>query len=295
MAIQNTIIGRLLKNKALPGKKEILKSVGNLAKEILKNPVKAVKDGLARDRFANTAMKAATGKTRGQATKQLGSALAKGVYKGGGKDLAVNMGGLSGSIAGSVGGKVGQLAGDWGGAAITRKALDDTEALIRATKITKSNKFKNQSLPTKAKLLVRKTLKEAKKNAPRFKKELKQDTVGWAIGNSSADILKSAGSSVPLQGGIVAIGSVPSVMKGTKVALRTKSAKKGLLSTKRSLQKKLSIKRSIKRGLGREDKMYSSVNKELSKLPSLPSGLNFSYTNITFLGSVSSSYKYSYS
>lgn len=295
MAIQNTLIGRLLKSKALPGKKEILRSVGNLAKDTLKNPVKALRNGLARDRLANTAMRAATGKTRGQATKQLGSALAKGIYKGGGKDLAVNVGGAAGSIAGSAGGKVGQLAGDWGGAAVTRKALDDSEALIRASKITKSNRFKNQPLPTKAKLLVRRTLKEAKKNAPGYKKELKQDTTGWAIGNSSADALKSVGSSVPLQGGMVAMGSVPSVMKGTKVALRTKSAKKGLLSTKRSLQKKLSVKRAIKKGLSREDKMYRSVNNELSKLPTLPSGLSFSYPNITFLGSVSNNSKHYYS
>lgn len=114
MAIQTTLLGRMLKNKALPGKKEILSSVGNAAKELLKNPKKAIKDGLTRDKLAVSAMKTVTGKTRGQTVRQLGSAIAKGVYKGGGKDLAVNTGGFAGSVAGSGGGKLGQLAGDWG-------------------------------------------------------------------------------------------------------------------------------------------------------------------------------------
>lgn len=251
---------------------------------------------MLRDKLANSVMKSATGQTRGQTVKQLGGLAAKGIYKGGGKDLAVNVGGLTGSIAGSAGGKVGQLAGDWGGAAVTRKALDDTEALVRASKITKNSKFKSLPPTKKAELLRRKVVKEAKSNASGFKKELKQDSIGWAIGNSSADALKTAGSSVPLQGGMVAIGTVPSVYKGAKVAVRTKSATKGLLSTKRDLTKKLSVKRAIKRGFGREDRMRTSINNELQKLPTLPKGVNFSFsTNITFLGSISNKRKYYYS
>ena len=49
-------------------------------------------------RAVNT-IKSVTGKTRGQTVRQLGSAIAKGVYKGGGKDLAVNTGGFAGSVA----------------------------------------------------------------------------------------------------------------------------------------------------------------------------------------------------
>lgn len=87
---------------------------------------------------------------------------------------------------------------------------------------------------------------------------------------------------------MVAIGSVPSVMKGARVALRTKNTKKGLLSTKWDLQKKLSVKRAVKKGLGREDRMYNHVNKELQHLPSLPKRMTFSYPirKIIFLGSV---------
>ena len=81
---------------------------------MLKNPKKAIKEGLARDKLAVNTIKSVTGKTRGQTVRQLGSAIAKGVYKGGGKDLAVNTGGFAGSVAGSGGGKLGQLAGDWG-------------------------------------------------------------------------------------------------------------------------------------------------------------------------------------
>ena len=271
-----TLIGRLLKNKALPGKKEILTSAGNLAKDFIKNPKKAFKAGLERDKLANTAMKAFTGKTRGQATKQLTSLVAKGFYKGGGKDLAVNTGGLAGSLVGSAGGKLGSLAGDWGGAAVARKALDDTEAVARASKMVKSNHFKNLPANKKVELLRRKTVKEARKNAPSFKKELKQDTIGWAIGNSSADSLKAAGSRVPLQGGIVAIGTVPSAFKGARVAVKTKNAKLGALSAKRDLAKKLNLKKAVKKAWGREDVMRSSINKELQKLPSLPQNVNFS-------------------
>lgn len=271
-----TLIGRLLKNKTLPGKKEILKSAGNLAKDFIRNSKKAIQDGLARDRLANTAMKAVTGQTRGQATKQLVSSVAKGVYKGGGKDLAVNTGGLAGSLAGSAGGKLGSLAGDWGGAAIARKALDDTEAVVRASKITKSNRFKNLPANKKVELLRRKTVKEAKKNAPSFKKELKQDTIGWAIGNSSADTLSAAGSRVPLQGGMVAMGTVPSAFKGVRVAARTKSSKLGALSAKRDLAKKLNLKRVVRKGWSREDIMRNSVNRELQKLPTLPQNVSFS-------------------
>lgn len=275
----STLLGRLLKNKTLPGKKEILTSAGNLAKEFIKNPKKAFKKGMLRDKLANTAMQAATGKTRGQVTKQLSSLVAKGVYKGGGKDLAVNTGGLAGSLAGSAGGKIGSLAGDWGGAALARKALDDTEALARTSKITKSPRFKNLNLRKKAVLLKRKIIKETKRNAPAFKKELKSDTIGWAIGNSSADALKAVGSKVPFQGGMVALGTVPSVYKGAKVAVRTKNTKLGLLSAKRDLAKKLNVKRAVKRGFSREDTMRNSVNKELQKLPTLPRNVSFSGHN----------------
>lgn len=271
----STLLGRLIKNKALPGKKEILKSAGNLAKEIIKNPKKAFQDGLARDRLANQAMKAATGQSRMDTTKQVASMVTKGAYKGGGKDLAVNMGGLTGSIAGSAGGKVGQLAGDWAGAATARKALDDTEALVRASKVTKSSHFKKLSAGKKAELVRRRAVKEAKKNAPGFKKELKQDSIGWAIGNSSADTLKSIGSNVPLQGGMVAIGSVPSVYKGARVAARTRNAKLGAISAKRDLARKLNVKRAIKRGLGREERMRNSINKELQQLPNIPKNVSF--------------------
>lgn len=46
-----TLLGRILINRQLPGKREILQSAGNGIKSFVKNPVKAVKSGLARDKL----------------------------------------------------------------------------------------------------------------------------------------------------------------------------------------------------------------------------------------------------
>lgn len=283
MSTQSTILGRLIKTKTLPSNSEILGSVGNLLKKAKINPVKAIKDGIARDKYAIEAMKSATGMTRKQVATQLGTALAKGVYKGGGKDLAVNTGGLLGSIGGKAGGLTGQLAGDWGGAAITRKALDDTEALTRTIKQAKKyNKNSHyQALPSvkKAEVLRRTLIKQANQTKTRFKEDIKNDTLGWAIGNASAETLKAAGSNVPLQGGTIALGTMPSIKRGIKVAKRTQNIHKGNVAAVRDLNRRYNIKRKINEGFDRENKMRESINKQLQKLPTLPPHVNFKYFN----------------
>lgn len=278
-----TLIGKTLINKSLPGKKEILQSTGRAIVDILRNPVNAIREGIARDKLAVQTYKNLTGHSRTKAAKILTNIISKGVYKGGGKDLIVNTGGVAGSIAGAnIGGKLGSLGGDWLGAATTRKALDDTEALHKALKIRNNPAFKRLSAKNKLDIVRKRLIGFAKKNSKSFNEELKKDSIGWVIGNSSADTLRAVGSKIPLQGGAIAIGTVPSVHKGIKIGVkrgRKKGWKKGIDfgigSVKRNLQKTYNIKRQISKSLNREKRMVDSVNKELQKLPNLPSGTNF--------------------
>lgn len=280
-----SLIGQTLINRQLPGKRQILGAAKNLIKDAVKNPVKAFKEGLARDRLANRAYTAATGQTRGQATKAVVSAIGRGAYRGGGKDLLVNTGGLAGSIAGgNVGGKLGSLGGDWLGAAAARKALDHTEAVVAASKIRNNPKFRQQPLAVRTKILAKRARGFARASDKRFGSELKQDTVGWGIGNASADALQAAGSHVPLQGGMTAMATVKPVMRGYGVSRRLamrglplrRSAGAGALVTARGTARGLNPAPKIRRGWTRERRMYNSVNSELQRrLPSVPTGVNF--------------------
>lgn len=282
----SSIIGRTLINRQLPGKREILGSIGRGVKSFIKNPIKATKQGIANDRAARGIYKAATGKTR----RHVVGAIAKGVYKGGGKDLAVNIGGAAGSAVGASGGKVGQLAGDWAGAAVTRKALDGTEALSKAARIRKNPAFQRQSPRVKAGIIAKRTKGYMKAGRKNFKKELKADTVGWGIGNSAAESLQSAGSKVPLQGGLIAMGTSGSAMKGLRVAKRVArnpnsgrtqierigtGVRKGVLTTNRNIGRNLNPVRKIRKGFNREQRMRTSINNNLRQLPRVPAGVSF--------------------
>lgn len=285
-----TLLGRVLINRQLPGKREILQSAGRGIKSLVSNPIAAVKSGLARDKLAVNTYKAATGQTRKQTVINLGKKIAKGVYKGGGKDLLVNTGGLIGSIkGGAIGGKVGSLAGDWAGAATARKGLDDLEATRKAFKIRNNPNFKKQPLNIKAQILKKRATGYGKANKKGFNSELKQDTIGWGIGNSSADALSNV-SNLPLKGAAVAIGTTKPVYQGMRVAKRVArntrnmgrieaagtGVRKGIISTNRNLGKSLNPARKIKSGLNREQRMYTSVNNNLAKLPRVPAGVKFS-------------------
>jgi hypothetical protein len=289
---QSTIIGRTLTNRQLPGKREILQSASNGIKSFVKNPIQAVKSGLARDKLAVQKWGYHTGQTRGQTAINLGKSIASGVYKGGGKDMLVNTGGLIGSIKGAaIGGKIGSLAGDWAGAATARKGLDDLEATRNAFKIRNNPNFQKQPLNVKARILSKRASGYAKANKKGFNSELKQDTIGWGIGNSSADVLATTAPSIPFKGAAVAMGTTKPVYKGFRVAKKiatTNTPKigrvkalgtgitKGVTSTGRTLRRNLNPARAVKTGLNREKTMYNSVNNSLSKLPRVPAGVSFS-------------------
>ena len=277
-----SLIGKILINKALPSKREILGSVGKLVKDTVKNPKKIIKDGLARDKAAVALYKSLTGKGRLETAKEVVIKASKGAYKGGGKDLMVNTGGAVGSVIGAANaGVVGKLGGDYVGAGIARRALDDIEAVGGAIGDLKKE-WRKMSWYRKGKLVQRRSMERAKLKRKNAIPEYKKDAIGWGIGNSSAEALQSAGSHIPLQGGIVAMNTVEPIYKGLKVAKRlsksnsTKdSLRKGMVVTGRNLRKTTSVKRRIKKGNAREKVMYDSVNKELQTLPTLPKGTNF--------------------
>ena len=275
-----SLIGKVLKNKSLPRNSEILKSTGNALKDFATNPVSFVRRGLRRDRIANQLYKNVTGQSRLQTTRDVLGKVGQGVYKGGGKDLAVNTGGFLGSKLGSVGGIPGQLAGDYVGARVTRRVLDEGETLQKAMKITNNPKFR--SLPPRQKLQIIRKRVQGFRNS-RKDDELFNDTAGWAIGNGSAIGLQKVGSQLPLQGGGVAIASLPSVRQGFNVARRIfnrghnvgNAVKTGAVSTGRNLKKRLNPRRIVRRGLSREERMRKAINENLSYLPTIPNSIDF--------------------
>jgi hypothetical protein len=273
-----SLIGEVLLNRKLPSKGRILASIG---KDFLGNPAKAIKEGFARDRAAVKAYQAATGRGR------LGALLpvVKAGYQGGGKDLIVNTGGYGGSVIGAnIGALPGALAGDYFGARIVRRGLEDLEAGYRGIKKARqSPDFISQSIPDKIRT-VGKAIQEAR---PKKTPELTEDTVGWAIGNSAANALQSAGSHVPLQGGLVAMATGPSTVRAVKVGRRVKDARKATVSGARHFYRtrikplrniggvRRIIKGTVDRGLARERKAYDKVNNELQRYLPDVKNINF--------------------
>lgn len=273
-----SLLGSVLINRKLPGRQKIVETVSNVAKNIVKNPIKTVKDGIARDRAAVGLMKAGTGMNRLQAVKQIAPALSEGVYKAGGKDLLVNTGGFAGSVVGSPLGAVGALAGDWLGARGTRRILNNREIATNANKIRTNLNFQRLSNQQQKEILRKRRLGFGKKYAG---EQLLEDTVGWGIGNGAATGLTAAGVGVPLKGAAVAIPTTADVVKGVRTgnrfARRTGNKMRGVAASGVSSVRNLRRRYSIRRGLNREQQAYDTINNTLQRrLPQLPEGLDFS-------------------
>lgn len=277
-----SLIGKILINKVLPSRKEILSSAGNLLKEAVKNPKKAFKEGMARDKAATAIYKGLTGKGKVETAKQVIGKVVKGGYKGGGKDLIVNTGGAIGSgIGASAGGTIGRLGGDYLGAGIARRAIDDIEILGSALREVRNTTYK-QSWWRKGKLVQRRSKELAKRKRKESLPEYHKDAIGWGIGNASAESLQKAGSHIPLQGGIVAMNTVDPVYHGIKVGKRLfrqnkdqDIVRKATVSAGRRIRKQKALKKRIAKGNEREKIMYDSINNELKYLPTLPKEINF--------------------
>lgn len=284
----SSLIGRTLKRGSLPTSQEVATSATKLARNVRQNPVRAFRRGMLRDKAARRVYHRTTGKTAGN----VAASVAAGVYDGGGKDLAVNLGGLAGSIAGAgPGGKLGQLAGDWAGAAIARRSLDGAEAMHHAAKIRNNPAFQKKSIQEKADILARRASKHLKASGKKFKdSEIKSDTLGWAIGNGAAETLQQAGSGIPLQGGLVALATQDKIGHGLKVGARVANnphvssnplermgtgLRMGLVASGRKLRK-IDPLALIRGTPGQENKLKAAINSRLQRLPKVPAKVGFS-------------------
>lgn len=284
---RNSLMGETLINKKLPTRRRILQSAKNLSKDFIKNPIKTVREGIQNDRNANALYK---GLTNRSGRKEV----LKAIYKGGGKDLIVNTGGFAGSkigaaIGGGITSKIGSLGGDWLGARITRRALNDTEAIIKANKIKSNPKFKQQSKNIQNNILRKRTIGYSK-SINKKQSELANDTLGWGIGNASAETLQALGSKIPLQGGFTAMGTMNTTKKSINVGLRARrqalnrgssnleatgiGLRKGLLRNNRKLGQAIRPRNIINQGNIRENKMRNNINSHLQKLPNVPPNIN---------------------
>ena len=264
-------LGKLIP-KRVPSRAQI---VGAVAKAI-RNPAKAVKDGLARDASA-MAVARANGMTRGGIVKsgavqlyknrgEIAKSAAKGVKSGvvslaKQKDLIVNTGGAIGSgIGGSMGGFPGKLAGDNIGAMVTRRAYDDIVAVgkgIRAAKQATGNRV------TKIKAGIKQTLQEGRKNFTGKKKDYLDDQVGWAIGNTVAE---TSPLGIPFQGAGVAVRTVPSVSKGIVKIAKGAPIGQTVRETGKEILDKNNVPKMIRRGNARERLVRRKINRKLGEL-----------------------------
>lgn len=284
-----SLLGQVLINRSLPSKKRILQSAGNFLKDVKTKPIQTIRQGIANDRAAVNLMKAGTGMGRMKAVANVAPALAEGFYRGGGKDMLVNVGGVVGSSVGGQAGVTGALAGDWLGARVARKALDDGEAFGKALKIRTNPNFQKLPFQQKADIVRRRAQGFARGN---IKNELLEDTTGWGIGNGAALGLSATGMNVPLQGAAVAMGTsndvVRGIRSGNRFARRTGSALGGVRASAASTARGLRRRYSVSRGLAKEQRMYDSVNNSLrNRLPQLPPGLDFAEATTYFLADFS--------
>jgi hypothetical protein len=270
-----SLIGQMVINKKLPLRKDILGSTGRFLKDVVRHPIKTIKTGIANDLAANRLMKATTQLGRVGAMKKIAPAVATGVYKGGGKDVLIGTGGFVGS--GLVpGGPVGALAGDYIGARIVRKGLEDIEALAKARRIRSNVNFQNLSKQQQRAIIAKRMRGYARGN---INNELLEDTVGWGIGNGSASALSAAGVGIPLKGAAVAMGTMKDTTRGIRVGRRfarlrnSSPVDASAIATGRGLRRRY----SVRRGNTREANMYDKVNQELERrLPYVPPGVDFS-------------------
>jgi hypothetical protein len=273
-----SLVGSVIINKKLPSKTRFLGSATKFLGDLVTKPGPTIAEAIANDRKAVALMRAGTGMTRKQAVMRVAPSLAEGFYKGGGKDLMVNTGGLVGSVAGGSGGVPGTLAGDWLGARMARKGLDDIEALGKAMKIRNNPNFQRLPLRQRLSIVQRRAKGFAKGN---HTNELLPDTVGWGIGNGSAMGLSAIGVGVPLKGAAVAMGTaddaVGAIRTGSRFQRRFQNPLRSTQATGVSAVRRLKRKYNVRRGLNRERVMVDSVNDSLSRrLPDIPPGIDFS-------------------
>jgi hypothetical protein len=185
---------------AIPSRTKIASELGRITGGFIKNPVKAIKEGVQREKLMREYLTSKTGVELPSKLSLVGQGMKKGAGKlknyttdylsdpAKAKDLAVNTSGYIGSKIGAVGGLPGQLAGDFLGAATMRKALVDVDATKNALrKLRTTQAFKEASKLDKIKQLQGASIHELKLMQQDIKATYKDDIAGWAVGNSFAE------------------------------------------------------------------------------------------------------------
>lgn len=238
------LVKSTVNNEAIPTRKELAKEVGVMTKDFLKNPVQFIKEGKQREQLAREFVESQLGiklpsnkELLKQARDNIGGKLKNWLVKSGNKeqfkDLAVNTSGFIGSKVGGIAGAAttggvaklpGQLAGDYAGAAIARKAINDTSALKSALlKLHGDEAFKSASRLQKAKMIHKESLFAMKQRAEYIADKATEDIGGWAIGNAVAETVPIK---LPFKGAIVAMPNVGHVVDARKRLIAGENALK---------------------------------------------------------------------
>jgi hypothetical protein len=264
----------------VPNKKKFLTTLGEVGKDFVKNPVRATREGFAREKLARQLIKESTGydatklavsRTAAKRTTQAAKQYVKNNPEKV-QELLVNTAGVAGSaVGGSIAGPVGKLGGDLVGALAARKGLTDFEALQKAKKILSNDEaFKRAGFFGKLKQTYGMTLKQLKDNAKEIEDNFTGDSAGWAVGNAAAEALDPV-ISAPLKGAAVAIPVVPKLVKAKNRIKAGENARLVARETAKEIgaipkQAAQSVRRTIRAGNLREQRMRNRLNRKLKQL-----------------------------
>lgn len=275
----------------LPSRKEIAKTAGAIVKDFIKNPIKAARDGMERDRLARKGLSIITGveMTHMEAAKRGASAAGKATKQflkenpDAIEEWAIGLSGFASSQVGNlVGGTVGEKAGDLVGAMAARKTINDIKAYKSArAKLNEDEAFKAAGRLQKAKMIVKTSASEAKRMQQEEKEKRENDKTsdigGWVAGNAAGDVGGAIGkaSGIPLAGAALGAGAgIGGAMAANPHILRAKDrvkagesvgtiAKEAATSAIANSKKVRNIKKAIVAGNNQEAKIRSKVNSGL--------------------------------
>ena len=174
----------------------------------IKNPTKALKEGLEREQVLLKAISTATGKevSRGSMVKDglrdmslsLDNILSDPETR---KEMIVNVGGFTGSQVGALTGVPGVgLAGDYVGSRVTRRAFDDKKLLSDVMESLQSTPAYNEANRLeKIGQIFTETKRLKASQADKIKADKYGDVAGWAVGNFAASATESV-LPIPLRG-----------------------------------------------------------------------------------------------
>lgn len=271
-ALMETQAKKVWETDELPSRGEIVKIAATATREFFGNPIKAVNDGLKREKQAREAYALTFGReapTKMQATKkamQLAGKKLKDLVLD--KETIVAGAGIAGSIVGgAVAGPAGALAADLGGTLIARKAVEAHAAYKKASGgLRDAEAFTAANALSKIKLKAQMTLSEMKtaEIQREMEKELVGDSAGWAIGNATAAVVGALApglSIVPL-GAVAAISTVPTVV--VPIATKAHNLRREGLTPEEAVKEAFSTE--FMKGTKREKALRAEFTKRMKEL-----------------------------